>query len=141
MVRNLRGLQGTVSVVVQRAEEACGSDLLLQGATNTLLSMLSILDPAGVPSELFTRFHQTAKLRTRRRRAKAAAKGVTRQCSLPEPSASSGSQLFSNAKLFRKAASVLLDAGLRLVSGELTAQTITLVAYIYLSKHGHPWSG
>ena len=51
--RSLRGLQGTVSVLVQRAEEACRGDVQLWEATRALLAILMVLDPAGVPDELF----------------------------------------------------------------------------------------
>jgi hypothetical protein len=51
--RSLRGLQGTVSVLIQRAEEACAGDAQLWEASRSLLGILSVLDPAGVPRQLF----------------------------------------------------------------------------------------
>ena len=51
--RSLRGLQGTVSVLIQRAQEACLGDAALWDASRSLLGILSVLDPAGVPRRLF----------------------------------------------------------------------------------------
>lgn len=54
--RNLRGLLGTVAVLLQRVRTVCGSDGHRHEAAMALMAMVTVLNPAGVPDELFLSF-------------------------------------------------------------------------------------
>ena len=86
--RSLRRRMGTVRELMRRLEENCEDDVALLAAARSLLAMCSVLDPAGVPSVLFTG-------------------GATALSEL-----SPGACLFRDSKLYARAALALVDVGL-----------------------------
>jgi tetratricopeptide (TPR) repeat protein len=84
--RSLRGRMGTVRELMRRLEASCEDDVWQ--AARSLLAMCSVLDPAGVPSVLFT-------------------DGATALSEL-----SPGACLFRDSKLYARAALKLVDVGL-----------------------------
>ena len=87
--RSLRRRIGTVREMMRRLEASCEGEAAVLLATRSLLAMCSVLDPAGVPSVLFTG-------------------GGAAALSEQRP----GVCLFRDAELYVKAALVLADVGL-----------------------------
>jgi tetratricopeptide (TPR) repeat protein len=86
--RSLRRRIGTVRELLRRIEVSCDGDAALLPVARSLLAMCSVLDPAGVPSVLFTGGATTLKQH------------------------SPGARLFRDAQLYAAAARVLADVGL-----------------------------
>ena len=58
--RNLRGLQGTIKVLLQRLGVVCQGDTQRVEVAMQLLAMVAVLNPASVPDELFMTFEAQA---------------------------------------------------------------------------------
>ena len=85
--RSLRRRMGTVRELMRRLKASCEDDKKVALAARSLLAMCSVLDPAGVPSVLFTG-------------------GATKLSDLP------GADLFRDGELYARAALALVDVGL-----------------------------